>query len=388
MIDLASPELRRNPFPLYRDLRDTSPVLHHPRLDAWLLFDFASVREALSDHRRFSSSMAQAGRGNPEWIIFMDPPRQAKLRGLVSRAFGPKAIAELEPRISALAGELLGHAHQDSAFDLVAGYATPLPMMVIAELIGIPAAEWTKFRRWSDGILQLSQTLAAGPAAQQAIAEYAAVKADLSAYVLALIESRRTQPADDLLTRLVEAEIDGEHLTDVEIIGLIELLIVAGQETTSNLISNAMICLTEFLDQRRALEQQPALWPAAIEEVLRYRSPVQWVFRATTVDVEMHGETIPAGKLVLPVVGSANRDPGTFPDAERFDIRRAPNPHIAFGHGVHFCLGAALARLEARIALPLLLERQPGIRLTDPETWTPRAALHVHGPSELPVVFA
>ncbi|MGC2638597.1 MAG: cytochrome P450, partial [Acidobacteriaceae bacterium] len=331
---------------------------------------------------------AKAGRGNPEWIIFMDPPRQAKLRGLISRAFGPKAIADLEPRISSLARQLLDRFPENGAMDLVTEYATPLPMMVIAELIGIPSAEWTRFRKWSDGILQLSQTLSAGAAAQRAVMEYTAVKAELSAYVTALIESRRTDPRNDLLTRLVEAGVDGERLTDGEVIGFIELLIVAGQETTSNLISNAMICLTEFPDQRKALEQQPALWQAAIEEVLRYRSPVQWVFRATTADVEMHGEDIPAGTLVLPVIGSANRDSRIFPDAERFDIARAPNPHIAFGHGIHFCLGAALARLEARIALPLLLERLPGIRLASPDAWMPRDALHVHGPSSLPVVFA
>ncbi|HEY6445765.1 MAG TPA: cytochrome P450 [Acidobacteriaceae bacterium] len=388
MIDLASPDLRRNPFPVYSHLRDAAPVLHDPQSDAWLLFDYANVREALSDHRRFSSDMANAGRGNPEWIIFMDPLRQAKLRALISRAFGPSAIAELEPHISALAGQLLDQALGNGAMNLVAAYATPLPMMVIAELIGIPAAEWAKFRKWSDGILRLSHTLSAGPGAQQAIAEYTAVKAELSAYVIARVESRRLQSANDLLTRLVEAEIDGERLTDSEIIGFIELLIVAGQETTSNLISNAVICLAEFPDQRQALEQQPDLWPSALEEVLRYRSPVQWVFRATTVDVEMHGQTIPAGTLVLPVIGSANRDARIFPDAERFDIARAPNPHIAFGHGVHFCLGAALARLEARIALPLLLERLPGIRLAGHCTWAPRDALHVHGPSSLPVVFA
>jgi cytochrome P450 len=176
-------------------------------------------------------------------------------------------------------------------------------------------------------------------------------------------------------------------LTEQEILGFFQLLLIAGSETTTNLLNNAISCLIENPDQLARLRATPALVLSAIEEVLRYRSPVQWMFRATRHDVEMNGQTIPAGKLVLPIIGSANRDPGQFPDAGRFDIARDPNPHIAFGHGIHFCLGAALSRLEARIALPDLQERLKGLALASPEPWEPRKALHVHGPARLPIRF-
>lgn len=387
MIDLSSPAFRRNPFPIYRQLRAVAPVLYEPQSGAWLLFDYESVKLALTDHERFSSDTAVAGRGNPEWIFFMDPPRQTRLRALISRAFTSRAVAELEPRIRSLSTQLLDDVVESGAIDFVAQYATPLPMMVIAELIGIPPSEWARFRVWSDGILKLSHTLSAGAAATAAIMEYAAVKAELSFYVLSIIEQRKSSPKDDLITRLVQAELDGERLTESEIIGFVELLLVAGQETTSNLISNAILCLSDEPGQRAQLASDPDGWPAAIEEVLRYRSPVQWLFRATRCDVEMHGQTIPAGKLVLPVLGSANRDPHNFFDAERFEATRTPNPHIAFGHGIHFCIGAALARLEARIALTDVFGRLKGIELAA-DDWTPRDALHVHGPASLPVRFA
>jgi cytochrome P450 len=203
-----------------------------------------------------------------------------------------------------------------------------------------------------------------------------------------LIAQRRATRQDDLLTRLTEAEVDGEQMTEDEILGFVQLLLVAGQETTVNLINNAVLCLIEYPDQLARLQAAPGLLPSAIEEVLRYRSPVQWMPRATRREVSVHGQVIPAGKLVLPVIGSANRDPKQFRDAERFDITRDPNLHIAFGHGVHSCLGAPLARLEARIALADFLERVKRFGLASPGPWEPRRALHVHGPSQLPIHFA
>jgi cytochrome P450 len=181
--------------------------------------------------------------------------------------------------------------------------------------------------------------------------------------------------------------VDGERLTLEEVLGFVQLLLVGGQETTANLINNAVLCLMENPDQRARLEAAPGLLPSAVEEVLRYRSPVQWMPRATRHPVEVHGQVIPAGKLVLAMIGSANRDPKQFRDASRFDIARDPNPHIAFGHGIHSCLGAPLARLEARIALADFLERVKGFELADEEPWEPRKALHVHGPSRLPIRF-
>jgi cytochrome P450 len=202
-----------------------------------------------------------------------------------------------------------------------------------------------------------------------------------------LITQRRAARSDDLLTRLVEAEVDGERLTPGELLGFVQLLLVGGQETTANLINNAILCFLDHPDQLARLRAAPDLLPSAIEEVLRYRSPVQWMPRATRRAVEMHGQTIPAGKLVLPMIGSANRDPKHFPDAGRFDIARDPNPHLAFGHGIHACLGAPLARLEGRIALADFLERVQGFALASNEPWEPRKAFGVHGPSRLQIRF-
>lgn len=386
-MDFFSQDHRRNPFPAYSQFRARNPLVYDQRTGAWLIFDYAGVKQALSDPDQFSSDLSNAGRANPEWIIFMDPPRQATLRGLISQAFTLRAVSNLEQRIRALSSELLDEVFERGEMDLVADYAVPLPMMVIAEMIGIPTTEWERFRAWSDVILRLSHTLAAGPAAGTAVSEYAVVKAEMDLYLQTVIHQRRANPKNDLLSRMVRAEQDGERLNEEEIAGFIELLLVAGQETTSNLICNAVLCFSQFPDQLRRLSRSWESLPSAIEEILRYRSPVQWVFRATTSSVPMCGRIIPAGQLVLPIIGSANRDPRQFPDPDRFDIARNPNPHVAFGHGIHFCLGAPLARLEARIALPDLFQRLKGLAVEDAERWEPRSALHVHGPTKLPIRF-
>lgn len=387
MIDLYSPDFRRNPFPIYAQIRENTPVLHDPRSGSWMILDYEGVKQVLADHERFSSSMTNAGRGNPDWFIFMDPPRQPRLRGLITRAFTPRALTELEPRIRELSRSLLDKVAGRRTMDLVADYATPLPMMVIAGMIGIPSEDWTQFRRWSDAMLKLSHTLSAGAQAEAAVAEYRTTKAEMHPYFAAIIQQRLAVPQDDLLTRLLAAEFEGERLTESEILGFIELLLIAGQETTSNLIANSILSFGEFPEQRARLLNSPQLLGAAIEEVLRYRSPVQWAFRATTCDVEVHGQTIPKGTLVLPIVGSANRDPRQFSKPDTFDIERNPNAHVAFGHGIHFCIGATLSRLEARIALPDLFERLGEFELDSSEPWTPRSALHVHGASRMQIRF-
>ena len=206
-------------------------------------------------------------------------------------------------------------------------------------------------------------------------------------YLTEMIAQRQAAPKDDLLTRLVEAEVDGERLTQAEILGFFQLLVVGGQETTTNLINNAILCLVENPDQFARLRSAPELLPSAIEEVLRYRSPLQWIMRTPKRDIQLHGQTIPAGKLMLPMIGSANRDPKQFRDPAQFEITRDPNPHIAFGHGIHSCLGAALSRMEARIAIGDLLERTDSLVLASDDPWEPRKALHVHGPASLPIRF-
>jgi cytochrome P450 len=272
--------------------------------------------------------------------------------------------------------------------DLAEDYAIPLPMMVITHLLGIPADDQPRLVRWSDAILNMSYTIPGQNAeAARAMAEFEAVTAEVDEYLAGILDERRARPQDDLLMRLVQAEVDGQRLTRHEIRGFFQLLLVGGQETTTNLITSAILCLLENPEQLARLRERMDLLPAAIEEVLRYRSPLQWMFRVTTRDVAVHGQTIPAGKMILAMIGSANRDPLQFPDADRFDVSRNPNPHIAFGHGVHFCLGAPLARLEARIALTDLIERLSGLALASHEPWAPRRALHVHGPTRLPIRF-
>ena len=382
MLDLFAPDMRRNPFAAYRQLRAASPLLRvPPPFNGWMIFDYDTVKWVLNDHDAFSSRVPA-----PNWFLFFDPPAHSKLRALISRAFTPRMIAGLEPRIRELSRELLDAA-QAGHMDLASEYAVPLAMKVIAEMIGIPPADWPRYRRWSDVILGLSYSRSGGEQAERTVRDFHAVTAEMSACLEDMLAGRRAHPQDDLLTRLMEAEVDGERLSHEEILAFVQLLVVAGQETSSDLIDNAVLCLLEHPDQLARLRAAPELLPAAIEEVLRYRSPLQWMMRTPRRDVEVHGRTIPAGALVLPMIGSANRDERQFPDPDRFDITRDPNPHIAFGYGILFCLGAALSRLEARIALTDLLARCRHLEPASPEPWEPRAALHVHGPASLPLRF-
>lgn len=384
MLEIFSDENRRNPYPLYEQVRATTPVLRvPPPFNAWLMFDYASVKRALSNHAEFSSAVPAP----PHWFIFYDPPAHTKLRGLISQAFTPKMIANLEPSIRDLSRHLLDQVIDRGEMDLVAEYAAPLPMKVIAGMIGIPPEDWSRFLRWSDGILKISYARSGGAEAEQAMKEFRAVTSEMNSYLLEMIQQRRSAPKDDLLTRLIQAEVDGEQLRHEEILGFFQLLIVGGQETTTNLIDNAIICLLENPEQLARLRTDPHLIPAAIEEVLRYRSPVQWVMRTPRQELEVQGSKILPGELVLAVIGSANRDPKALPKPDTFDLSREPNPHVGFGHGIHSCLGAALARMEARIALGDLLQRFAGFELGSKEPWRPRQALHVHGPTNLLLRF-
>jgi cytochrome P450 len=382
MVDIFSDEVRREPYAIYEQMRTQAPALYvPPPFDGWLIFDYEGVKRALNDHETFSSAVPAP----PHWFIFMDPPLHSKLRALISRAFTPRMVADLEPLIRDLSRPLLDRAIERREMDLSEDFAVPLPIQVIATLIGIPAQDWPQFKRWSDGILKLSYARAGGTEAREALREFQCATAEMSPYLEEMVRQRRATPQNDLLTRLIEAEVDGERLTHEEILGFFQLLVVGGQETTTNLINNAIVCFLDHPDQLALLRSSPELMSQAIEEVLRYRSPFQWVMRTPRRDIEMHGKTIRAGKLLLAMIGSANRDSKTFKDAHRFHITRNPNPHIAFGHGIHSCLGAALARMEARIALGDFLARVKNFERASNEPWEPRKALHVHGPARLPI---
>jgi cytochrome P450 len=399
MLNLFSAEMRRNPYPVYEQIRSRSPVLYYEPLDLWMIFDYEGVKAALADPATFSSRATPPGSSGPppDWFIFYDPPRHTKLRGLVQRAFTPRVIASLERSIRQLSKELLDQAIERGAanseggsartMDVADDFSVPLALRVIAALIGIPPEEYLRFKRWSDVILTLSETVTRGADLSVIAHEVGTVKTEMGTYLAGLLEDRRREPQDDLLSTLMAAEIDGERLTRDEMLGFFQLLLVAGNETTTNLINNAMLCFLEHPEQLARLRADRALLPAAIEEVLRYRSPLQAVFRTTKCDVELHGQSIPAGKLVLPMIGSANRDPRQFHEPDRFDIARDPNPHVAFGHGIHFCIGAPLSRLEARIGLTDLLERLENVELASDEPWEPRQAFNVLGPCRLPIRF-
>jgi cytochrome P450 len=383
-----SPDVRRNPFPWYDEVRRQSPVFNDPKSNIWMLFDYDSVKRAMDDHESFSSRAVPPSGRAPEWLVFLDPPRHTQLRALVSRAFAPRSIAALEPRIRELSAGLLDALGDRTEMDLVEEYATPLPILVIAEMMGIPAADRARFERWSRTIVNLSYAMAGGEVAMRAVREHAPVQAEMADYLMLLVGERRVAPTDDLLSRLVHSEVDGARLTDVEILGFFQLLLSAATETTTNLIDNALLCFLDHPEQLARVRADRSLLPAAIEEVVRYRSPGQIMFRQTTRDVALHNRTIPADSFVLLMVGSANRDPARIADPDRFDVTRDPNPHVGFGHGIHFCLGAALARLEARVALGDLLDRLDEVELASKDPWEPREALHVHGPARLPIRFA
>lgn len=423
MLDLFSDDTRRNPFPLYDHLRAACPVMLEPNSGVWMIFDYAGVKRAFDDTENFASDTGSVGaHPAPAWLIFTDPPRHTRLRAIISQAFTPRMVAAMEERIRGLSRELLDRAiancgagvspaetcgagvspaatiDEDAVgtatpqiIDLAAEYSVPLPMRVIADMIGIPDADWPRYTRWSDAILKLSYTVRGmspgKEAARQSNEEFAAVTAEMADYLADLIGERRARPKDDLVSRLVAAEVDGQRLSPDEVLAFFQLLIVGGQETTTNLINNAVLSLWENPEQLALLRRSPELLPSAIEETLRYRSPFQLLFRGTRRQVEMHGQTIPPGKLLFLMVGSANRDPKQFRDPHRYNITRDPNPHLAFGHGIHFCLGAPLSRLEARIALTDLLNRLPDLELAGDGNWQPRPALHVYGPLKLPVRF-
>jgi cytochrome P450 len=383
MNELFSVEARRNPYPLYDQLRRVSPVLQDSESRLWMLFDYESVRRALNDHESFSSRLGPA-----EWIVFLDPPRHTKLRALVSQGFSPRVIAGLEPRIRAIATRLLEQASAAGEMDLVGDFSARLPMMVIAEMLGVPTADEGDFRRWNQVLLAMSLTLPGGPDAGRAKKDFLAASAEMESYLRAHVAQRQSAPTDDLLSRLAQAEVEGERLSPPELLGFFQLLLLAGTETTTNLISNAVLSFIENPGQLALVREKPELLPPALEEVLRYRSPVQWMFRVAKRELELHGKTIPAGAVVLAMIGSANRDPNLFNEPDRFDIGRQPNPHIAFGHGIHSCLGAALGRLEAKIALAEFLRRAEDFSLATTAPWPPGHGLHVHGPARLPLRVA
>jgi cytochrome P450 len=358
--------IHEDPYPTYRVLRDEHPLYRNEERGFWALSRHDDVRRALHDPATFSSAQGVVLEDAPQIdgvVITTDPPRHTQLRSLLSRAFTPRRIAGLEAAVRRVSRELLDGVEQaadgDGLVDLMAAYAKPIPTFVISELLGVPAADRAQLLEWSDAML-----VHAPDSAEPAPEAFAAM-AGMSGYMAQLVGERRRHPGDDLMSGLVEAEVDGDRLSDDELAAFGYLLFVAGNETTTSLVGNAVWYLDRHPDQLQALRADPGLLAAAVEELLRYDAPTQNLRRTTTRDVEVHGTTIPKGDKVVLIFGSANRDPRAFPDPDRFDVRRRSEGHLAFGHGAHFCLGAALARMEARVAIEALYERHPTWAVVD-----------------------
>ena len=299
------------------------------------------------------------------------------MRNLVNQAFTPRAVAHLSDRVTQITQELLDEVRHKGAMDIVADIAFPLPAKVIAELLGVPAEDWDIFQRWAR--VDSSDAASRRESGQS-------MQEEMFNYFTNLLEERRRSPREDLISSLSVAEVDGERLSEPELLSFCTLLLAAGQETTKNLISNAIVCLTDHRESMERLINEPALMPTAIEEILRYLPPVWFLFRQTKADVELAGQHIPANQVVLAWTASANRDPARFPDPDRFDIEREPNRHLAFGHGIHFCVGAPLARLEAKIALPMMLQQLNNLQRVEGVPITVRAGI-VFVIGSLPVTF-
>ncbi len=353
-------EVIADPYPVYRELRANSPAHWSREANSWVLSRYDDVSAALADPATYSSASGifptPPGVDMTElflpMLIMSDPPRHTQLRQIVSRAFTPRRIAALEPHIETLVKDLLDQTPEAGNWEFVSGFAGPLPAIVIADMLGVPRDDRDQFRAWSTTLIQSNPVRGEFGAGLDAAAA-------LYEYFTAFLAERRAHPQDDLMTALVQAEVDGEYLSEEELLGFCLLLLVAGHETTTNLLSNSAVVLAQHPDVRQQLADDPELVPAAVEELLRFDSPVQGLARTLTAPVELHGDSMQTGDTVLLLFGSANRDDHAFPHADRFDVNRHPERQVAFGRGIHFCLGASLARLEARIALQTLLTRRP-----------------------------
>ena len=359
--DPLSPALRANPYSVYEKLRRKDPV-HRMRLqDAWVLTDYADVDMVLRDSRRFGNAGREFGYIPQVSMLDLDPPEHTKIRGLVSHGFTPRSVSALEPRIRETVDGLLGNVEGKGRFDLIADLAFPLPVIVIAEMLGVPPEDREQFNEWSNMVSLIVDPLLN----ERQIGQVRQAVDEVFTYFEAVAEERRRHPQDDLVSALVTAEVDGERLERDDLLVNLLLVLVAGNETTRNLIGNGALALLRNPDELRRLRDDPALLNGAIDELLRFDSPVQLDSRVAREPVELRGKRIAPGQRVICLLGAANRDPRAFPDADRLDVGRSAANHLAFGRGIHYCIGSPLARLEGRVAFEALLPRLDGLRLAE-----------------------
>jgi cytochrome P450 len=375
----VDPGMLANPYPLYAMLRASNPVFKLPvpvdvGAGVFLLTRHQDVQPALRDTRlsadRRNGDAVRLNRDRlPKQLtgddnismLVMDAPDHTRVRGLVNKAFTPRRVLALRPRIQAIADELLAEPTRAQRMELMTDFAAPLPAIVIAELLGVPASDHPKFRAWAADVVSAGSAIASGQGSDRVEASFD----DLRDYLQAIVAARRLEPRDDLISGLVAAQEDRDALSDTELVATAILLLLAGHETTTNLIGNGTLALLNHPGELARLRAEPELLKSAIEEMLRFDSPVQATARAASEDVEYGGVPIAKGAIVVCGIGAANRDPAVFPEPDRFDVARRDNHHLSFGFGAHFCLGAPLARLEGEIAFKALLERFPKLRLVD-----------------------
>lgn len=401
VFDLGKPATNANPFPEFARLRAEDPVHWSPAMKAWIITRHADVKQVALNNRQISADrLTPFFKTNPEyqrgsidslvrylnhWMVFRDPPDHTRLRRLFNKAFTPTSVSNLRPSIETIVAHLIegmeAKARRGETVDYIADFAYPLPASVIMDLLGVPRTDLGRVKLWSDDIALFIGT--AQVAGNKYLRAESGAKA-MSDYFRSLVEARTAEPHDDMISHLVLARDDRDALTTDEIIGTCILLLFAGHETTTNLIGNGFLYSMRHRDQWERLVADPSLAGSAVEEYLRYDGPSGALARVAAADLEMGGKTIREGQRLFAFMNSANRDPEAVDDPDRFDIGREPNAHLTFGHGIHFCLGAPLARLEAQIATTRLAERLPDVRLSggDPE-W--HDSLILRGVKRLPV---
>ncbi|MDH3600219.1 MAG: cytochrome P450 [Candidatus Tectomicrobia bacterium] len=345
---------RENPYPAYDWLRRDHPVYYNDRHKFWVLSRYEDIVWAARTPEIFSS--AQGVGVDKRYGLSMianDPPVHTRLRKLVVTAFTPRRIASFAPRIQAILDDLLDDVIAKGSFELLADLAIPLPVTAISMILGVDPEYRHDFKRWSDDVVNFTAGPAQGPAREKLRQSWE----EFCEYFSHMMETRLRAPQDDVVTLLAQAQDEGDALTVLEFLNFCQLLLVAGNETTTNLISNGILAFSAFPEEEQKLRQQPEWVTSAVEEILRYDTPVQMTYRTTTRDIDIRGITIPADSKVALLWGSANRDPDVFPEPDRFDIARTPNKHVAFASGIHYCLGAPLARLEMKLTLETLMRR-------------------------------
>ncbi len=376
-----------DPYPVYDQIRAGGPVLWVDGLNRWLVTGHQEALAALThsqvsvDRRRDEPAAGEGAGFRPGGLPFVDPPDHTRLRAAVQPAFGPKGVARLRPRVERLVGEMLDRAGERGEVDLIADLAGPLPAIVLAELLGIPAQDQELFRHWATTVIETIDPVSlriVSRAGDQA-------RTDMMSYLDDVVAQRRREPADDLISEMVHVEDSGQRLSGAELLEMCLLLAVVGIETTTNLIGNGVSALLAHPEQLRRLQDEPGLIKSAVEELLRYDAPVQLAGRVAVDDIELGGQVLRGGQVIGIVLGAANRDPAAFAEPDRLDLSRSPNNHVAFGRGIHFCLGAPLARLEGPIAIAALVTRFPKLRAAG--TAKRRQNVHVRGFESLPVAL-